>query len=416
MSKPNVVANPLSAREAVKRDRQAAADQNHHVIEAGAFFDHPFDTHPEISADLGRVKQVVAHKGYMRPILVVDSAIIRRKVRRFFLAMPRVRPHYAVKANPTRRVLLALKEEGAGFEIASTAELDTLLALNVPAGDVLFSNPIKSRRQIAYAAARGVKWFVFDSAEEMRKFTDIKPDAHLYLRIDAPNIGSDWPLAGKFGVSLDEVDAIIAEAAYKRLDIAGVTFHVGSQCRNAENWRVGMQRARVVFDKLIAAGLKPRMLNIGGGYPVRLTKPIPSIETIGAVVNEELANFPPEVTIIAEPGRFLVSDSAWFVVQVIGTAMRGGKRWMYWDAGVFGGVFETTDGLRYELHTERHGPLVEWNVAGPTCDSVDVCLREEPLPADLVEGDFVYIKNAGAYTTAYASNFNGFPLPEVTVL
>ena len=55
-------------------------------------------------------------------------------------------------------------------------------------------------------------------------------------------------------------------------------------------------------------------------------------------------------------------------------------------------------------------------VAGPTCDSVDILMRDEMLPEDMQEGDFIYIPNAGAYTTAYASNFNGFPLPDVVVL
>src|SRR5262249_10497311 len=69
-----------------------------------------------------------------------------------------------------------------------------------------------------------------------------------------------------------------------------------------------------------------------------------------------------------------------------------------------------------DVQTDRQGKLIPWNVAGPTCDSVDVCMREEMFPEDLQEGDFIYIANAGAYTTAYASSFNGFPLPEVRVV
>jgi ornithine decarboxylase len=88
---------------------------------------------------------------------------------------------------------------------------------------------------------------------------------------------------------------------------------------------------------------------------------------------------------------------------------------MHWDAGLFGGVIETTEGLMYKIRSDRSGPDTPWHVAGPTCDSVDVVLRDEPLPSDLQEGDFIYIRNAGAYTTAYASEFNGFPLPDVRV-
>ena len=176
-----------------------------------------------------------------------------------------------------------------------------------------------------------------------------------------------------------------------------------------------LEKARALFDVMAKAGLKPRVLNIGGGYPVRHVKPIPSIEVIGEVVNEGLRAFPDEVQVIAEPGRYLVSDAGYFVCRVLGTATRAGKRWMHWDAGLFGGVIESSEGLRYRIRTDRSGPDVAWTVAGPTCDSVDVVMREEPLPSDLQEGDFIYIRNAGAYTTAYASQFNGFPLPEVRV-
>jgi ornithine decarboxylase len=373
-----------------------------------------FDTHPEVSLDFEIVRQAARQK-YHRPFLIVDTAIVRDKVRRFRAAMPRVRPHYAVKANPDRRVLKVLAQEGAGFEIASTSELDLLLSLGVPATEVFFSNPVKSRESIACAAAKGVEWFVIDSVDELRRVHEVKPDAKQYLRIATPNIGSDWPLSGKFGAGAADAREIVAQAARLGADLAGVTFHVGSQCRNPENWRVALEKARSLFDVMLKAGLKPRLLNIGGGYPVRHVKPIPSIEVIGEVVNEGLKAFPEDVQVIAEPGRYLVSDAGYFVCRVLGTATRGGKRWMHWDAGLFGGVIESSEGLRYRIRTDRSGPDIAWTVAGPTCDSVDIAMREEPLPSDLQEGDFVYLRNAGAYTTAYASQFNGFPLPEVRV-
>ena len=374
-----------------------------------------FDTHPEASLDFNHVKKQLL-QGYNKPFLLVDSDIIRQKARRFMASMPRVRPHYAVKANPDRRVLQALIEEGAGFEIASIAELDLLLELGVPAAEIFYSNPMKSRTYLTYAAAKGVEWYVLDSVEELRKIVSVKPDAKLYLRIDAPNIGSDWPLAGKFGTHLADINTIIEEAATLKADLAGVTFHVGSQCRNPQNWRVGIERAIRVFADMRNAGLNPRLLNIGGGYPVRHLKPIPSIEVIAEVINEAIAELPEEIQIIAEPGRYLVSDSAYFVCQVVGTATRNGKRWMYWDAGMFGGIIEVTEGLAYEILTDRNGNCAPWSIAGPTCDSVDILMHDVMLPADIQEGDLIYIPNTGAYTTAYASNFNGFPLPDVHVI
>ncbi|MCC7547718.1 MAG: type III PLP-dependent enzyme [Burkholderiales bacterium] len=374
--------------------------------------EHPLDTHPETRVDFDRV-QLAARQRYDRPFLLVDPTIVRTKARRFKAVMPRVQPHYAVKANPHPTVLRTLIEEGVGFEIASIAELDLLLELGVPAEEIYYSNPVKSRAYLEYAAAKGVQWYVLDCVEELRKIVAVKPDASLYLRIEVSNVGSDWPLSGKFGAPVPDVDGIIDEAVRLHADLAGVTFHVGSQCRNPENWRAGMESAKRVFRSMKLKGLRPRLLNLGGGYPVRHTKPIPSIEVIGEVVNRGLAAFGPEVRVMAEPGRFLVSDAAWFVCQVVGTTTRGGKRWAYLDAGMFGGIIETTEGLQYDVVTERHGKLVPYTVAGPTCDSVDVVMRDQLLPDDLQADDFAYIPNAGAYTTAYASNFNGFPLPEV---
>jgi ornithine decarboxylase len=340
----------MGERSSIARTRQSAAVQSQQPPQEAVF-----DTHAEVSLDFELVRQAARQK-YSRPFLILDTAIVRNKIRRFRAAMPRVRPHYAVKANPDRRVLKVLAQEGAGFEIASTAELDLLVALGVPAGEIFYSNPMKSREAIAYAAAKGVEWFVVDSLDELKRVYEVKPEAKQYLRIATPNIGADWPLSGKFGCGVGDAREIVAAAAKTGVDLAGVTFHVGSQCRNPENWRVALEKAKVLFDAMTKAGLKPRLLNIGGGFPVRHVKPIPSIEVIGAVVNEGLKAFPEDVQVIAEPGRYLVSDAGYFVCRVLGTATRAGKRWMHWDAGLFGGVIESSEGLKYRVRTDRAGP------------------------------------------------------------
>src|SRR5258708_31333999 len=177
-----------------------------------------FDTHPEVSLDFELVRQAASQK-YHRPFLIVDTASVRGKVRRFRAAMPRVRPHYAVKANPDRRVLKALIQEGCGFEIASIAELDLLLALGVPAAEIFFSNPVRSRDSISYAAGKGVEWFVTDSLDEMRRVHAVKPDAKQYLRLATPTIGSHWPLSGKFGAAATAARRIAAPPPNLGLDL-----------------------------------------------------------------------------------------------------------------------------------------------------------------------------------------------------
>src|SRR5437016_8274660 len=125
----------------------------------------PLDSHPEVSLDFTRVKQFLSKHGYKRPVLLVDLDIVRGKTRRFRAALPRVRPHFAVKANPDPRVLKVLIQEGAGFEIASIAELDILMGLGVAASEIFYSNPMTSRAYLEYAASKGVEWYVADSAE-----------------------------------------------------------------------------------------------------------------------------------------------------------------------------------------------------------------------------------------------------------
>ena len=181
----------------------------------------PLDTHPEVSLDFTRVKQFLAKHGYKRPVLIVDLDIVRTKTKRFRASLPRVRPHFAVKANPDPRVLRIMIEEAAGFEIASVAELDMLLAQGVAAAEIFYSNPVKSRDHIVYAAEKGVEWYVIDSLEELKKIHSIKADAKLYLRLDTPNIGSDWPLAGKFGAHTSEVRDIVAHFRSMGAELAG---------------------------------------------------------------------------------------------------------------------------------------------------------------------------------------------------
>lgn len=388
---------------------QAALDQQR---ELESFL----DTHPEVSIDFDLVQREV-RSGYSRPLLVLDLEIVRQKYRRFREAMPRVTPHYAVKANPDERILRALDQEGCNFEVASIAELDLLLGLSIEPDRIYYSNPVKSRAFIRYAAEKGLRWFAFDSADELIKISEIVPDAKLYLRFDTPNIGSDWPLAGKFGAKQRDIEGILDVAVEREADVCGLTFHVGSQCRNVENWRHAIGLSKKIFDMMKDKGLRAEMLNIGGGYPVRLTRPIPSVEYIGEVVSEALNDISGDISICAEPGRFMVSDAAYFVCQVIGTQTKGDERWLYLDAGVFGGLMECTQGIQYEIGADRKdSALVPWFVAGPSCDSVDMLPREQMLPADTQEGDFIFFPKAGAYTTVYANEFNGFPLPEVRVI
>lgn len=364
--------------------------------------------------DLNRAREHAVAE-YKQPVLLLEERLLREAAQRFMAAMPRVTPHFAVKCNPVPEVLSIFKQEGVGFEIASKKELQLLLDQGVPGSEVFYSNPIKSNEHLQFAIDNGVEWYVIDSADELRKVHALKPDAKFYLRLYTSNEGSVWELSSKFGASQEDATNIMHAAVKLQADLAGVTFHAGSQCLNIDNWLIGIRAARKTFDEMLELGFKPRLLNLGGGYPMSLGEPAPTIEEIGAAIDKELKVFPDDVKIIAEPGRYLVSGAGSFVCRVIGTASRGEKRWLYLDAGYYGGLDEVGV-MPYVIHTERSGKQREWHLAGPTCDSIDMFKKTHYLPEDLQADDFVYVESAGAYTNATACEFNGFSIPEVKVI
>lgn len=358
-----------------------------------------------------------AIENYQKPILILDGERLRTQARRFKKAMPRVQAHYAVKCNQHPTILSIFHNEGVRFEIASQQELEDLMALGVNPPDVLFSNPIRSPKHLQFAVEQGIEWYVIDSVEELNKTHRVKPDAKFYLRIFTSNEGSTYELSSKFGAANNDIDKIIKAAKVLNADLAGVTFHAGSQCLNVQNWVIGIRAARELFDTLMTNGFNPRLLNIAGGYPVEVSSnaPVPSIEEIGSAINQELTAFPNDVHVIAEPGRFFVSEACTFLCRVIGTATRNGQSWLYLDAGLFNGLADIND-MPYQLKTDVKGDTVEWRVAGPTCDSYDTFTHSYPLPANLQADDFIYIEAIGAYSYSTSTTFNGFAIPEVTIV
>lgn len=372
----------------------------------------PVDLPPVLTTARARV----AIMGYQQPLLYISTEQLRLNARLFMAAMPKVRPHFAVKSNPDRRVLEVFREEGVHFEIASREELAILLDMRVAPDSIFYSNPIKPEDYIRYAASRGVRWFAVDSVAEVEKLYRLAPKSSLYLRISVSNQGSAWPLEGKFGVIGREAEAVMDACLQWSMDLAGVTFHVGSQCLNPDNWVQGIRAAQRVFSAMRQRGFRPRLLNLGGGFPVQMAAEVPSISQIGALINAELASHDNGFTVIAEPGRNLVASAGCLVTRVIGTAIRKGQRWLYLDTGVYGGLMEFNDRFRYPVVSDRAGEMVSWTLAGPTCDSLDVCLRDQLLPASMQSGDLLYLPFTGAYTSSCATRFNGFPPPMVVVV
>jgi ornithine decarboxylase len=159
-------------------------------------------------------------------------------------------------------------------------------------------------------------------------------------------------------------------------------------------------------------GLEIEMLNLGGGFPIEHSGSVPSISEIGRIINKILdQEFPYKPEISIEPGRGLVGEAGTMVSRVIAKANRNGDNWLYLDVGVFNGLMESMGGIKYNMLTDKDSPMFKWTVAGPSCDGMDCVADNVNLP-ELATGDRVYIWPAGAYTTAYASQFNGISIPK----
>ena len=358
------------------------------------------------------------------PVLLMDQEQLKRKARAIGKNIRGSKVFYAVKANPVAEVLGFLAGLGLGFEIASEGELEVLAGLGVEAERIITSNPVKTFKFLERAASYGVKYYAYDSREEVEKLARMVPGAKVYLRLSVPNEGSEWPLSRKFGVEIDEGASLIMHAASRGLDPVGITFHVGSQCTNVYNWNNALYKAKVLWDIAAKGGINFSVLNIGGGYPVRYTKGVVGIERIEKNIDALLGElFPPDISVFIEPGRAMVGDAGVFVSRVIGKSRRGDEDWLHLDVGVFNGLMESIGGIRYSyiMEAEKGNPQTEeapkkrWTVAGPSCDSVDVVDTNAMLSEPAV-GDLVLVLSAGAYTISYASKFNGFSIPKTVLV
>jgi ornithine decarboxylase len=352
------------------------------------------------------------------PCLVVDLDVVRDNYRAFAKAFPDSRVFYAVKANPAPKLLSLLASLGSCFDAASVAEIEMVLAAGATADRVSYGNTIKKERDIARAFALGVRLFAVDCKPEVEKIARAAPGARVFCRILSDCAGAEWPLSRKFGCEPAMAVEVLGHAMALGLEPHGVSFHVGSQQRNQHALDRALASAAAVFKECGERGINLAMVNLGGGFPTKYLKSVPSVKTYGATIfralRKHFGNRIPET--IIEPGRGMVGNAGMIEAEVVLVSKKSEEddvRWVYLDIGKFGGLAETMDeSIRYPIRTPRDGDAVTPCVlAGPTCDSADVLYEREPytLPVSLEIGDRVLIEGAGAYTATYAAvAFNGF--------
>ena len=351
------------------------------------------------------------------PCLVVDLDVVRDNFQSFRKALPDSAIFYAVKANPAPEILRLLANLGSNFDCASVAEIEMAIKAGATASRVSYGNTIKKERDIARAHALGVSLFAVDSHEEVEKVARAAPGARVFCRVLTDGEGAEWPLSRKFGCVPQMAVDVLVYAHQLGLVSHGVSFHVGSQMTSPEAWDSALGDAKRVFDKLAQQGIHLKMVNMGGGFPTRYLKDIPTAQVYGqaiyASLRKHFGNQLPET--IIEPGRGMVGNAGAIKAEVVLVSRKSDQddvRWVFLDIGKFGGLAETMDeAIRYSIVTARDGDAMEPCVlAGPTCDSADVLYEKTPypMPVSLTIGDEVLIEGTGAYTSTYSSvAFNG---------
>lgn len=351
------------------------------------------------------------------PSIVYDLDQVRQNYSHIQRVFPNVRIHFAVKCNAEDRILTFLESLGAGFEVASQFEAEQLIRLNIAPAKIICMHPIKSPACLQYLHAHGIRIMAVDSCEEIDKIARYAPNSRLVVRISVNNTGSLWNLNGKFGLHVTEIPQIFEHIRARNLTLYGLTFQVGSQCENPENWLRALELCRDIWRDAASAGTPLQFLSLGGGLPAPYARPIPSLTDISApILNEIREHFAPlgNLEVAIEPGRSLVASAGILVSEVFGIATRGATRWAYIETGTYNGLIEaieTSDHNFYPVvveHTDR--PRYHYHIGGPSCVTLDTPFEDIELP-ELQIGDRLYILSAGAYTRVCATPFNGFPVP-----
>ena len=360
------------------------------------------------------------------PVLVVDLDVVKTNYQNFAKTLPDTRVFYAVKANPAPEVLSLLAGLGSCFDTASIPEIEMVLAAGASPDRISFGNTIKKERDIARAFALGVRLYAVDCKAEVEKVARAAPGSKVFCRILCDGAGAEWPLSRKFGCEPNMAVDVLEHSHKLGLDAHGVSFHVGSQQRNTNAWDRALASAAAIFRDCGERGINLSMVNLGGGFPTKYLKNVPTVKSYGSAIFRALrrhfGNRIPET--IIEPGRGMVGNAGIIESEVVLISKKSEEddvRWVYLDIGKFGGLAETMDeSIRYPIRTARDGDeMAPCVLAGPTCDSADVLYEKQPyaLPVSLEIGDKVLIEGTGAYTSTYAAvAFNGFsPLKTIHI-
>jgi ornithine decarboxylase len=356
-----------------------------------------------------QVRRLVATFG--SPLLIIDCERVRAQYRRLHKALPGVDLHYALKPLPAAAVVRTIAAMGGWLDLATTGEVQLITRLGLDPARCIHTHPIKRDKDIRNALHAGVRVFVADNPDEVRKFRAYRKEAELLLRVSFRSPGAVSDLSRKFGCDPEKALDLARLAKKLGIEVRGFSFHVGSQAPQPLKHVEAIEACLALTREARRGKLgKFDTLDIGGGFPIDYAQRVPDIGRFCAPIRKALAKVPKGLRVIAEPGRYIAGPAAIGVASVMGRAEREGHWWYYLDDGLYGSFSgQLFDHARYPLESLKTGGELKPSVlAGPTCDSIDVITENIMLPK-LKAGDLIVGRAMGAYTWASASEFNFFP-------
>jgi ornithine decarboxylase len=352
------------------------------------------------------------------PLVVIDHETLRQNYASFKRHLPKVQAYFAVKANAEPAIIRTFYRAGASFDVASLPEFMLVFEniKHLPAKEqqdfiwdkIIYANPTKPKETLQ-ALDQYKPLVTYDNLGELKKISQYAPHAGVVLRLRVPNTGSMVELSSKFGCDPGEAVDLILAAFDMALVVEGISFHVGSQCTNFQNFIQALEVSAAIMREAKSRGREIKILDIGGGFPAPYDRHVKPFSALAKKINTEIDRlFASDIQILAEPGRFLVATAATSVARIIGKAVRDGKTCYYIDDSVyhtFSGII--FDHCQYHLKAFKKGKREVCAVFGQTCDALDTISLSEELPPLEIE-DLVYAEKIGAYSTASATWFNGF--------
>jgi len=362
-----------------------------------------------------------------QPFYIIDLGEIIKLYEKWVANFPNIKPYYAVKCNPNPVILDLLSCLGTYFDCASENEIKSVIEYTNDPDKIIFANPCKMSSQIKYARANDVDMMTFDCEEELYKIKLYHPYSKLLLRLAVDDTNSICQFNSKFGCKLENVEKLFTLMNTLKLNLVGFSFHVGSGCRSLDNYYNAIKACKEAYDIALNNNININIIDIGGGFPGIYSENNINIEQIAETINKAQRDFFSKeidedvIKFIAEPGRYFVEKSHILVLNVIGkkreqyinkdTEKLEEIIIYYLNDGVYGSFnciyFDHNNPIIQPFNERNEKVLYKSKIFGPTCDSMDLIANEIMLP-ELVVGEWVYVENFGAYTTAASSSFNGF--------